>query len=228
MTEAEWRACANARTMLTFLGDKPGERKLRLFACACWRQRWPELADPGGDRPVAAAERYADGRCPWEEVAAAHEEAQARLLMASRVLSEATWGTDRAAFRAAQDRKRAMWAAEWATARGYVFAATHILRLAQEGATKKQRAACAELAREVFGNPFRAVAVDPAWRAANDGLVARLAASIYDERRFGDLGVLADALEDVGCREGELLTHCRSPGPHVPGCWAVDLLLQKG
>jgi hypothetical protein len=225
MTEAEWLTCGNARAMMTFLGAKPSERKLRLFTCACWRQRWPQPPDPGSAQAVAAAERYADGLCPWEEVAAAHEEAQARRLMASRTLSEATWGTDRAAFRAAQDCERAMWAAETAAVWGYTFAAEHVLRLAQQEATKKQRAGFAELVREVFGNPFRIVPVGPAWLTANGGLVRRLAQSIYDERRFGDLGVLADALEEAGCADEQLLSHLRGPGPHARGCWALDLLL---
>ncbi len=228
MTEAEWRACANARTMLTFLGAKPGERKLRLFACAYWRRRWPGPADPRSARAVEVAERFADGLCGEPEREEAQEAAGGAAQEAGTALSEATWGTDRAAFRAAQDRQRRAWAAEWAASAGYTFAAGHVLRLAQEGATKKQRAAFADLVREVFGNPFRAVPVDPAWLTANGGQVRRLAQAIYDERRFGDLGVLADALEEAGCGDGELLAHCRSPGPHVLGCWAVDALLQKG
>jgi hypothetical protein len=228
MTEAEWLTCGNARTMLTFLGGKPGERKLRLFTCACWRQRWLDQADPGSARAVAAAERYADGLCPWGEVKAAHEKAERSALAAGRALDEAGWENDREAFRFAQGRQRMTWAAVWTVAHGYTYAADHVLRLAQQGATKKQRAGFADLVRDVFGNPFRSVAVDPAWLTWNGRLVRRLAQSIYDERRFGDLGVLADALEEAGCGAGELLAHCRSPGPHVLGCWAVDALLQKG
>lgn len=54
--------------------------------------------------------------------------------------------------------------------------------------------------------------------------VRDLAAAIYTERRFADLPVLADALEDAGCLNEDILAHCRSKGPHVPGCWALDLL----
>ena len=63
MTEAEWLTCGNARTMLTFLGGKPGERKLRLFTCACWRRRWPGPAEPRSARAVEVAEQLGDGRC---------------------------------------------------------------------------------------------------------------------------------------------------------------------
>jgi hypothetical protein len=55
-----------------------------------------------------------------------------------------------------------------------------------------------------------------------------LAQGIYEERAFDDLPVLADALEEAGCDQPDLLAHLRGPGPHVRGCWAVDLLLGKG
>mgnify|MGYP000107719138 CR=1 FL=1 len=38
---------------------------------------------------------------------------------------------------------------------------------------------------------------------------------------------LVDALQEAGCEDGELLAHCRGPGPHVRGCWVVDLVLGK-
>jgi hypothetical protein len=55
----------------------------------------------------------------------------------------------------------------------------------------------------------------------------RLAEQIYKERAFNRLPTLADALEESGCQEADLLAHCRGPGPHVRGCWVVDLLLGK-
>jgi hypothetical protein len=85
----------------------------------------------------------------------------------------------------------------------------------------------AELLREVFGNPFRPVTVDPASLAWNAGTVPRLAKVIYNERAFDRLPILADALEDAGCTDEQILSHCRGPGPHVRGCWVVDLLLAK-
>ncbi len=225
MTEAEWLTCTSARTLLDLV---PDERKLRLFACACCRLRWPGAEEQCLERAVSAVESYLDGRGAWADIEAAYEEAHLRLMVAGRTLDEAGWGADRAAFRAAQDRHRITRAAELVAVPGHVFAAGQILRLAQAGATKKQRAGYAELVREVVGNPFRPVLVDPAWLAWNGGLVRQLAQSIHDERRFGDLGVLADAREDAGCGPGELLAHGRAPGPHVLGCWALDLLLLKG
>jgi hypothetical protein len=82
----------------------------------------------------------------------------------------------------------------------------------------------ASLLRDIFGNPFRPVAVDPGWRTSN---VVSLADAIYADRAFDLLPVLADALEEAGCDNAEILSHCRQPAKHVLGCWAVDLLLGK-
>ena len=94
------------------------------------------------------------------------------------------------------------------------------------GTEPEERGQCS-LVRDIFGNPFRPVAADPAWLAWNHGTVPAIARHVYDDRAFHDLPILADALEDAGCTNADLLDHCRGPGPHVRGCWAVDLLLGK-
>jgi hypothetical protein len=85
----------------------------------------------------------------------------------------------------------------------------------------------AKTLRCFFGNPFRPVHVAPAVLAWNDATVPRIAQAIYDKRAFDRLPVLADALEDAGCDNADVLRHCREPGEHVRGCWVVDLLLGK-
>ncbi len=103
----------------------------------------------------------------------------------------------------------------------------------------------ASILRDVFGNPFRdrrivddQWAVDHAkimghvgmhrsWLAWNDGCVRKLAQAIYDEREFGRMPLLADALEEAGCEDAAILSHCRGSGPHVRGCFVLDLLLGK-
>jgi hypothetical protein len=86
----------------------------------------------------------------------------------------------------------------------------------------------AELLRDIFGLlPFHPVAIDPAWLRWNHGTVPAVARRIYEERAFHDLPILADALEDAGCADPDLLAHCRSGGEHVRGCWALDLLLGR-
>jgi hypothetical protein len=82
-----------------------------------------------------------------------------------------------------------------------------------------------DLLREVLGNPFRPVTVDPAWLTPT---VVALAAGIYADRAFDRLPILADALQDAGCDLADIHAHCRGPGPHVRGCWVVDLVLGKG
>src|SRR5437868_6381671 len=79
--------------------------------------------------------------------------------------------------------------------------------------TAERRAQCA-LLRDIFGNPFRPVTVDPAWLRWHEETVPRLAQAIYDERRFNDLPILADALEEAGCTEADVLAHCRGKGEH--------------
>ena len=80
------------------------------------------------------------------------------------------------------------------------------------------------LLRDIFGNPFRPVAFDPRWRSAD---AVGLARGIYEDRAFDRLPLLADALMDAGCDDDQVISHCRSEGPHVRGCWVLDLVLDK-
>jgi hypothetical protein len=81
-----------------------------------------------------------------------------------------------------------------------------------------------ELLRDIFGNPFRPVTFPPEWRT--DAAVA-LARQMYEARDFSAMPILADALQDAGCDNDDILDHCRGDGPHVRGCWVVDLVLGK-
>jgi len=80
----------------------------------------------------------------------------------------------------------------------------------------------AGVVRDIFGDPARPDALDPRWRSAD---VVGLARGIYEDRAFDRLPILADALMDAGCADEDILTHCRDAGPHVRGCWVVDLVL---
>lgn len=82
----------------------------------------------------------------------------------------------------------------------------------------------AALLRDIFGNPFRPVGVSPEWRTAT---AITLAGRMYESRDFDSMPILADALQDAGCDDADILDHCRGPGPHVRGCWVVDLVLGK-
>ena len=91
---------------------------------------------------------------------------------------------------------------------------------ATAAAGEEERAQCA-LLRDIFGNPFRPVTFNPTWRTP---AVAALARSLYEEGRFEYVSVLGDALEEAGCTDEQILAHCRRPGPHVKGCWVIDLV----
>lgn len=80
------------------------------------------------------------------------------------------------------------------------------------------------LLRDTFGNPLRPVIADPAWLTSTAVALAR---TIYEERAFDRLPILADALEEAGCDNADVLTHLRGDGPHVRGCWALDLVLGR-
>jgi hypothetical protein len=82
-----------------------------------------------------------------------------------------------------------------------------------------------ELVREIFGNPFRPTMIDPVWLQWRNGLIPSMARVISDKRCFRNLPILADALEEAGCQDAEVLKHCREPMEHVRGCWVVDFLL---
>jgi serine/threonine protein kinase len=73
--------------------------------------------------------------------------------------------------------------------------------------------------------PEQIPALDPAWVRWNDGCAAKLARAIDEENRFEDMPILADALEDAGCGDRDILGHCRSAETHFRGCWVLDLLL---
>jgi hypothetical protein len=82
----------------------------------------------------------------------------------------------------------------------------------------------ADILRDIFGNAFSPMNFDPSWRT--DTAIG-LAGAIYTERAFDRMPILADALEDAGCDNADVLTHCRGTSPHVRGCWVVDLVLGK-
>ena len=78
--------------------------------------------------------------------------------------------------------------------------------------------------RCVIGNPFRPISFSPDWRTDTVVILSR---QMYESREFSAMLILADALQDAGCDSADILNHCRGPGPHVRGCWVVDLVLGK-
>jgi len=95
------------------------------------------------------------------------------------------------------------------------------------GHSLNERRGQANILRDIFGNPFRTATINPAWLTWNDGTVRKIAQAIYDEKAFDRMPILADALTDADCDNADLLNHCRREGPHVKGCWVVDLLIGR-
>jgi hypothetical protein len=214
MTEAEWLACDDPQRMLAFLRGQASARKLRLFAVACCRRVWPLLTDVRARTVVEAAEAFADGLTTKAELARARRGARE-----ARGHGTAT-GLD---FRSPE--WSASWAAEIAAnVNAYPEAGLHAEEAAQRASPGPASLQLSCL-REVFGpTPFRPVRLGVASLPPAPAAMARTS---YETRDFTGLPILADALEDAGCAEADLLGHLRSPGPHVRGCWALDLILGK-
>jgi hypothetical protein len=234
MAEQEWLTCLKPQERLDNLPEgKASERKLRLFAVAAWRHLWPriwnaELQNSRDARKnLELAERLADSQLTvWVGEVIQRAPASSGSIFDHSFLSAS--GRTVASFvcflgagLVSQVRKQeaefvggdsALWCRDPET---------------QNTLELERRAVDSELLlilQDVFGNPFRPVPFDPGWRTPN---VTAVAQAIYEERRFDELPVLADALEEAGCTSADLLSHCRSGGEHARGCWAVDLVLGK-
>jgi hypothetical protein len=86
------------------------------------------------------------------------------------------------------------------------------------------RYALSNYLRDLFGNPFKGIVFDSAWVTST---VVALGRSVYETEVYFDLPILADALEEAGCTHEGVLNHCRGPGPHILGCWVVDLVVGR-
>jgi hypothetical protein len=105
-----------------------------------------------------------------------------------------------------------------------VMAARHAAAALSPAGSAERVMQC-RLLRDILGPPCRTWRVDRAWLTWGRGVIGALAGAIYERHRFGELPVLADALEDAGCVDADVLAHCRDEGMHVRGCWVVDGLL---
>jgi hypothetical protein len=228
MNEADWLAAKDPLPMLDYLEGKASQRKFRLFACACARRFWRLYRYRAPRDAVELAERYAEGL------------ADAGAVEAMRETAEMSAGTapefEVFAYQAAADTL-AETAVE-AARNAHEHARQHAVReaayevipgeneaRATSAASAAERLAQCELVREVFGNPFRPIVIEAHWLAGANGAPGAMARMIHDEARFEELPYLADALEDAGCSDDELLDHLRRPDGHARGCWALDVLL---
>ncbi len=215
MNESMWRTGTDPQTMLLFLRNaqagkrlRISDRKFRLFAVACCRRIWHTLKATRFRQVVEMVERSADGN---------GDVRQAAQLVSNGDHSAVCAVVNTVAYQAAERTVVAAsgWSgivSEWS---GSSYAA---------GQSAEAIAQCA-LLRDICDNPFRPVTLDPLWLAWQDGLVRRLAQTVYEERAFERMPILGDALEDAGCPNPTILDHCRLPAEHVRGCWLLDLIL---
>src|SRR5262249_105369 len=212
MTEAEWLICTDPRGEFgNHLARTASPRTQILVVSACCRLAYWHLLPAEIRKAVEVAELFADG--------AANDKDRSKAL---RTADDFFHRQDPRGIRLNTDPAvRAAFAARFVIGSG-------------EGLLPKnadeRRILCHAL-REVLGNGFRSVAVDPNWLSWNGGAVARLAQAAYTERHpsAGTLHPhpLADPREEAGCPNAGLLGPLRSEGPHFRGCWVVDLLLEK-
>ena len=211
MTEAEWLAASDPMPMLDFIEATTSERRARLIACACCRSVGHFLTDNRSRDVIQAAELYVDGRITSDEFSLA-------ALGAGEVFPR-----DFAA-----EARAARFAAAAASYMGSPNPLRAVKNTAIEAACayadkwKDEQARQVDYIRDIFGNPSRPITFSAEWRTST---AVALASQMYEAREFSAMPILADALQGAGCDNVDVLDHCRGPGPHVRGCWVIDLVL---
>jgi hypothetical protein len=230
-----WSICLDPQLMLDCLPPSVSIRKLRLFGIACLRRVWDLLTYQDCRRAVLLIERLVEGEAGPEGVHHIREEMGGKWLATRQRRSSGWRGQIRRGFlgavhRLLQEGDGGPGGAESAELSG-LWQIPALARCWAHGRDSRyydgERAAQANLLREILGDPFRPSVIDPAWLVWNDSTVVRIAQAIDGERRFENLPILADALEDAGCDNKDILGHCREQGTHVRGCWVLDRLLDK-
>lgn len=255
MTPDEWLTSTDPTLMLEDLQHVVSDRKLRLFACSCCRVVWHLLPDARACAAVEVAEQFADGTADADELlAAAHAANEASYPADGLVLPNGVRNALQAAhlttyaphtieaFIIPPARARPAYGGYGHEAfdkpGGYaclsvIHSAHAVLDSIAKPSGYRDWESILEIefrrqtgvARDIFGNPFHPVAFDPRWRTEHS---VGIAAKMYDERDFAAMPILADALQEAGCENEDILTHCRESGLHVSGCWVVDSVLGKG
>jgi hypothetical protein len=225
MTEAEWLECDDLERLLDRLRDKITNRKLRLFACGCCRHAWHLLTHSLHRTAVEVAERYADGLAGREELARSNDVESIIFRATQPGLVYRPKDALPAAFNIAEAVAKEQHPDEWCDYDEHL--AAYTARLVETTAQ-------AALLKDIFGNTFRPISISPSLLGWNDGIIPRLAQAAYDDRILPAgtldntrLAVLADALEEAGCTDEQILTHLRGGREHYRGCFVVDSLLGK-
>ena len=239
MTELEWLECKLVEPMLELLrlkrgliysgnvGQHPrGRRRIRLFGVAQARRVSRLVTNPHLLELLTVAESFADG---------VGKIAELRQLKQLAAIAGIEFVSDDLEWVREKLQHDAGWQARLAEHAFYVLAERHAFSscclynnaaVALEGENYRiENAHQSNLLRDIFGNPFQPVSFSPEWRTSD---VVSIAQTMYDSRDFTPISILADALQDAGCEQEDILAHCRDAnGTHVRGCWVVDLVLGK-
>jgi hypothetical protein len=221
MTEAEWLKCSDPTAMLAQLRDKASERKLRLYTCAHCRLVWHWLIEERSRSAVEVAEHYADGLITEEDREVAFREACTASIAVRRCPEKSDTILR---LRQPRDPDRLYRAAFFAAFAAGSGVGNITAQIRGDNAHLVGKVTRSRLLHCIFGNPFRPASIKPPWLTTNIILQAQ---SIYDGRSFNCLPSLANSLDENGCDNKDMLSHCRSLEPHVRGCWVVDLALGK-
>jgi hypothetical protein len=224
MTEAEWLQSDNYMVMTYFVAERMSLRKLRLAEVAVCRRVEHHLIDERSRHALEVSEAYADGLTSNEVLTEARSQADVAY-ESLRPHHNTQWNAVRLA--ALSVRCATGTESDMRMQVDMIDIALGAPRPPSDSMPPEIRAANvanAELVRDVFGNPFRPLTFDAACRTST---VVALASQMYESRDFGAMPILGDALQDAGCDNEEILNHCRREGPHVRGCWVVDLILSK-
>ena len=224
MTEQEWLACDDVDQLIDHHKETVSDRKWRLFACGCCRENWNWMTDRRSRQGVTVAEKLADKLIPDREADLARE--------GTAEAWTTVWGdgwhvyqTARAAHFSLSSNLDHVLLAPSETHNAWLNAVRDgIVRHPMEDVESQVKARQTSLLRDIVGNPFRPTTVEASWSTPT---VVSFARVIYEQRTFEELPILADALEEAGCQNQEILQHCRSGELHVRGCWVLDLLLGK-
>jgi hypothetical protein len=243
MTEADWLSCTDPGPMLEYLTGKASERKLRLFAVACVKRVERFLREKEGRQAFKFAERLIEGPVSKPQIRRVYYKAGNAYWKLIDQPGQGNGCPYTAALLAASDALAHPWLElsplatcfvshfhEAACAASFALANADASPSSAEGspwhlAVRAELKGQTALLRDISGNPFRPVALCPSWLTPN---VTGLATTIYEDLVFDRMPILADALEEAGCDNADILTHCRGPGPHVRGCWVLDLLTGRG
>lgn len=243
MTKAEWLKCTNPTQMVDYLRGKTSERKFRLFAVACCRRISHLLNDNRSREAVEVAEQLADRLATDSSLEDARENSADASGEAHRIATVSGWSVDKWMANAAANAAYGAcghwqnWLSDGRLFETPVWAARsmagpeveHVLSdVARQDGFDKEQAAQVLLLHDIFDlSPFRDVQLDKSILTWDNGTLVSQAQRIYNDLAFDQLPNLADSLEGAGCLDPDILAHCRGPGPHVRGCWVVDLILGK-